>query len=186
MQIPAYVPVLISVMAIMISFWAAWIAAIQRRNTEKEMALRAYETAIRGILDLKKSFADHPEVFDRQLSLEPKMRDLIPSYMDPTTFLLFAGGMWRMSFVYTAWKRGEQMGVGKDELDAIEGEMKLWLQDVPGFYDVYVQHTEVLDVHNEDFLTYLKEEVYNKEYRREKEPGRIARTGQQSKPPETK
>ena len=173
MQMSDYLTLLISIIAIAVSFWAAWVTSLQRRNAEKEMALRAYETAISGILDLKKSFADHPDIFDKQLSFDPNIKELIPNYMDSTTFLIYAGGMWRLSFVYTAMKRGEEMGLNKNELKAIEAEMGLWLRDVPGFYDIYVQHTEVLNVHNVDFLNYLKEKVFDTNYRRTAEPGRL-------------
>lgn len=178
MQTIDYVTITISVIALIVSSWAAWVVLRQTRSMEKDTTLKAYEMAIRGILDLKKSFAENPQVFDQQMNFEPDMKKLIPSYMDIPTFLTFASGMWRLSFVYTAMKRGKEMGLNEKELEGIKREMVLWLRDVPGFYDIYVQHTQVLNVHNKDFLEFLENDVYDTNYRRSAEPKRLARLNQ--------
>jgi hypothetical protein len=100
-----------------------------------------------GILGLKGTFAQHPEVFEKQVDLNPEMRKFIPPYMDTVTFLTFAGGMWRLSYVFSVWKRGEDLGLTKSECEGLRNEMLLWLQHVPGFYDIYRSHVSVLKVH---------------------------------------
>src|ERR1051325_7497721 len=93
MTISEIVTVVFSFSAIIISFWAAWVTSAQRRNSEKEMALRTYGEAIQGVLNLKRTFAERPTAFEKQMEFAPSIRELIPNYMDTPSFLTFAGGM---------------------------------------------------------------------------------------------
>jgi len=142
----------------------------QVRAAERDLTLTAYNNAIQeGILDLKHSFAERPEIFEKQVELNPEMRQYIPAYMDTATFLTFAGAMWRLSYVFSVWQRGENLGLSQAECDGLKNEILLWLRYVPGFYDIYRSHVSVLKVHNPDFLAFLENEVYNEEYLRKRD-----------------
>jgi hypothetical protein len=168
--------VLIALVGLGVGFWAGRAAFGQKRLAEKDLTLTAYANALQdGILGLKGTFAQHPEVFEKQVDLNPALRKFIPPYMDTVTFLIFAGGMWRLSYVFSVWKRGEDLGLTKVECQGLRNEMLLWLQHVPGFYDIYRSHVSVLKVHNPEFLAFLEEEVYNEAYLRER--GLLATAG---------
>jgi hypothetical protein len=107
---------------------------------------------------------DHAPVFEQQMLADPVNRKFVPPGMDAETFLLFAGGMWRLSYVFSVWKRGEALGLTAGECAGLKAEMLLWLQGIPGFYAVYRAHTSELKAHNPDFLTFLVEDVYNEEF----------------------
>jgi hypothetical protein len=116
---------------------SAWVAVMARRD----LTLTAYANAIQGgILDLKRTFADRPDIFNEQMEMNPSIRDLIPEYMQGEKgipkFLAFAGGMWRLSYVYSVMSRGNRLGLRATERQGLDEEMKLWLIHVPGFYHV--------------------------------------------------
>jgi hypothetical protein len=75
-----------------------WVASLNRNDVTvsgRDLSLTAYANAIQGgILDLKKNFADRPEIFYAQMERNQEMRSLIPDYMrdDIPAFLAFAGG----------------------------------------------------------------------------------------------
>ncbi len=50
----------------------------------------------------------------------------------------------------------------------LKKEILLWLRTVPGFYDIYCSQVKVVEVHNPDFLKFLREEVYNEEFLRQR------------------
>jgi hypothetical protein len=173
---------------------SAWVALIARRNlsladsangiqdavrelASRDLTLTAYANAIQGgILDLKRSFADRPEIFFDQMKMNPGINDLIPDYMREDvqsipTFLIFAGGMWRLSYVYSVMERAEKLGLNEDEVQGLREEMELWLTGVPGFYHVYKTQVSKLRVHNPRFLTYL-DNLYNSDKFREALKGR--------------
>jgi hypothetical protein len=156
---------LIAIAGIAISIAAfavsAWVALTARRD----LTLTAYSNAIQGgILDLKRIFAEHPETFYAQMDMNPVLGSLIPEYMreDIPAFLAFAGGMWRLSYVYSVMTRGKRLGLKKEECEGLQGEMNLWLTGLPGFYDVYLAHTSQLEAHNPEFKKYL-DELYSTE-----------------------
>jgi hypothetical protein len=178
----AVVGLIVAALALGVS---AWVALMQRRNlsiagsangiqdairdlASRDLTLTAYANAIQGgILDVKRTFADHPEIFYRQMQMNPAINNLIPEYMREVkegipTFLAFAGGMWRLSYVYSVMERGEMLGLNKDEIKGLNDEMQLWLTGVPGFYHVYKTQVEALKVHNKRFLDYL-DKLYNGE-----------------------
>jgi hypothetical protein len=152
--------VIVAIAAFAISVWVAVMA-------RRDLTLTAYANAIQGgILDLKRGFADHPEIFYEQMEMNPAIRDLIPPYMQGKEnipkFLAFAGGMWRLSYVHSVMIRGRRLGLKKSEREGLDGEMKLWLIGVPGFYHVYKFQVSQLKAHNPKFKKYL-EKVYNSE-----------------------
>lgn len=150
--------IVIAVAAFVVS---AWVAITARRD----LTLTAYSNAIQGgILDLKRIFVEHPDIFYTQMDMNSTIGKLIPDYMreDIPTFLAFAGGMWRLSYVYSVMSRGKRLGLNDDECKGLQGEMKLWLTGLPGFYDVYLTHTSQLKAHNPAFLVYL-DELYGSE-----------------------
>lgn len=149
----------IALIALGISCWVAWTNHTQRRIAEKDLTLTAYANAIQSILKLKQNFSDHPEIFEEQVKINPTMRNYIPAYMDTSTFLTFAGSMWQFSYVFSVWSRGEDLGLKEEERIGLKKEMLLWLENVPGFYDVYRSHVSILKVHNPEFLKFL-DEVY--------------------------
>jgi hypothetical protein len=77
-------------------------------------------------------------------------------------FLAFAGGMWRFSYVYSVMTRWREFGLTKQEHDGLEKEMRLWLEEIPGFYHVYMKHTSQLRAHNKAFLDFLENKVYGR------------------------
>jgi hypothetical protein len=157
--------VIVAIAAFAIS---AWVAVTARRD----LTLTAYSNAIQGgILDLKRTFAEHPEIFHRQMEMNPAIRDLIPDYMrgekNIPTFLAFAGGLWRLSYVYSVMIRGSRLGLRRGEREGLLGEMELWLIGVPGFYHVYKSQVCPLAdhgmlAHNPEFKKYL-DKVYSSE-----------------------
>lgn len=152
--------VIVAIAAFMVSAWVAITA-------KRDLTLSAYSNAIRdGILDLKRVFAEHPKIFYAQMDQNPVIGDMIPESMrtDIPTFLAFAGGMWRLSYVYSVMTRGRQLGLNEDECNGLEGEMKLWLTGLPGFYDVYRSHTSQLQAHNPAFKKYLDDLYGSKEF----------------------
>jgi len=120
---------------------------------EKSLGLTAYANAIQGgILDLKRTFFESHDIFAEQMKLNPDMQKYIPTDMDIRTFLVFAGGMWRLSYVYSVMDQGEALGLNEDERIGLKKEMLLWLQHVPGFCEVYISHTSKMRAHNPGFL----------------------------------
>ncbi len=149
------------VVAIAAFVTSIWVAVTARRD----LTLTAYANAIQGgILDLKRIFAEHPDIFYEQMAMNPIIGSMIPDYMreDIPTFLAFAGGMWRLSYVYSVMSRGKQVGLKDEECKGLQGEMELWLTGLPGFYDVYLTHTSQLEAHNPAFKTYL-DKLYRSE-----------------------
>ncbi len=67
----------------------------------------------------------------------------------------------RLSYVFNAWQQGKNLCLTQAECDGLKNEMLLWLQHVPGFYDIYRSHVSVLKVHNPKFLVFLEKYVYN-------------------------
>lgn len=152
-----------------------WLAL---RETQKDLTLAAYSSAVRGILEIKEIFAQDHRIFETQMKREPSIQERIPDYMrnDVPAFLAFAGGMWRFSYVYSVMSRWRELGMTENEYRGLRAEMLLWLRGVPGFYDVYLTHTSYFKAHNPDFLRFLKEEVYNQEYLRSRS-GRTVPSG---------
>jgi len=158
----------VAIVAIGISVWVALVSKRDMIVNASSLTLSAYSAAIQGgILNLKGAFTDRPEIFTQQVQLNPDIEQLIPDYMrsDIPAFLAFAGGMWRLSYVHSVISRHDELGLRPEEYFGLKREMKLWLTDVPGFYDVYRTHTSQLGVHNLDFLNYLRTEVYTAEFR---------------------
>jgi hypothetical protein len=63
--------VLIALVGLGIGFWAGRAAFGQKRLAEKDLTLTAYANALQdGILGLKGTFAQHPEVFEKQVDLK--------------------------------------------------------------------------------------------------------------------
>jgi hypothetical protein len=158
--IAALAGVVIAVGALIISVRVATVS-------QKDLTLTAYANAIQGgILDLKRIFSEQPHIFEKQMELNSDIPEHIPDYMrnDIPTFLAFSGGMWRLSYMFSVWKRGEELGLSSGECEGLEKEMLLWLQHVPGFFDVYRTHTSAFRAHNPRFLEFLEEEVYNSEF----------------------
>lgn len=156
--------VIVAIAAFTIS---AWLALMARRD----LTLTAYANAIQGgILDLKRTFAEHPDIFYEQMEMNPAIRQLIPEYMQGEEnipkFLAFAGGMWRLSYVYSVMIRGGRLGLKKSERDGLRGEMKLWLTGVPGFYHVYKSQVAKLQAHNPKFKDFLDEVYSSKDFRK--------------------
>jgi hypothetical protein len=181
----AVVGILVAIAALAVSIWVAAMArtnltlanyanAIQdaiRDLASRDLTLTAYANAIQGgILDLKRSFAERPDIFHEQMEMNPEIRKLIPEYMQGKEnipkFLAFAGGMWRLSYVYSVMVRGSQLGLTESECKGLNNEMKLWLIHVPGFYHVYESQVSELKVHNPDFLEYLEKVYSSEEFRK--------------------
>lgn len=137
------------------------------QTSQKDLTLTAYAYAVQGILDLKRGFAEHPGTFEYQMELNRQMKQYIPEYMqdDIPTFLLFAAGMWRFSYVWSVKQRAHECGISPEEIEGLEKEMRLWLEEVPGFYHVYEKHTSQIGAHNPDFLDFLEKKVYNQAWR---------------------
>jgi hypothetical protein len=154
-------PELISIGAALFTLLGAIVTYWYVRIARKDLTLTAYDHAVQGILDLKQTFAERPEIFAEQMRRNPGIRQFIPAYMqdDIPTFLAFAGGMWRFSYVYSVMQRWRKFKLTPKERDGLEKEMELWLVNIPGFYHVYQSHISRLRAHNEDFLKFL-EQVY--------------------------
>ncbi len=133
--------------------------------TERDISLTAYSNAIQGLLGLKESFAEMPEFFKEQIRLGGN-EEAIPESMraTPETFLLFAGGMWRFSYVFSIMSRWESLGLTPNERDGLKDEIVLWMHGLPGFFEVYKTHTSKLRAHNREFLDFLEQEVFNEAY----------------------
>jgi hypothetical protein len=142
-------------------------ALLATQISQGDLTLTAYAHAVQGILDLKRSFAERPLIFENQMNLNRQLKQYIPEYMqdDIPTFLTFAAGMWRFSYVYSVMKRPDQFGLTPKEVAGLEKEMRLWLEEVPGFYHVYERHTRQIGANNQDFLDFLNDEVYNQKWR---------------------
>ena len=89
--------------------------------------------------------------------------EAVPESMreDPSRFLLFASGLWKISYIYSVAGRHRQLGLSKAESDGLISEAKLWLS-LPGFKDVYRTHTSRFRAHNRDFLEVF-DEIYAEE-----------------------
>lgn len=164
---------------LVISFLAAAVAAVSavfayRQSkaatidvhlTQQDLSLTAYSNAVQGLLDLKKSFAENPGIFLEQIRAGD-IEDAIPASMrdNPATFLLFAGGMWKFSYVYSIMSRWKELGLTEREQEGLKAEIKLWMTGLPGFYEVYQAHTNVFRAHNEDFLDFLNRVVYTEDF----------------------
>lgn len=137
------------------------------QTSQKDLSLTAYAYGVQGILDIKRGFADHPETFEQQMEINRQMKQFIPEYMqdDIPTFLLFAAGMWRFSYVWSVKQRANECGISPQEIEGLEKEMRLWLEEVPGFYHVYAKHTSQIKAHNPDFLRFLENEVYTQAWK---------------------
>jgi hypothetical protein len=155
----------IAIVSVVVAILAFIISALVAITARRDLTLTAYSNAIQGgILDLKRIFAEHPSIFRAQMEENPLIGELIPEHMreDIPTFLAFAGGLWRLSYVYSVWTRGRRLGLKKGECEGLRGEMDLWLTGLPGFYDVYLNHTSHLEAHNPAFKKYL-EKLYGSE-----------------------
>ena len=155
----------IAVAGIVVAFAALAVSVWVSITARRDLTLTAYSNAIHsGILDLKRVFAEHPDIFYRQMEMNSNIGDKIPGYMreDIPTFLAFAGGMWRLSYVYSVMHHGARLGLDKDERAGLQGEMELWLTGLPGYYDVYTAHTSQLEAHNPAFKKYL-DQLYSSE-----------------------
>ncbi len=158
--ITAIVGLALAIMAIGISIWVALVA-------KNNLTLAAYSAAIQGgILNLKSTFAEDPEIFERQIGRNSDIAGLIPEYMikEIPEFLAFAGGMWRFSYVFSVIRRRRSLGLSVSQYIGLRNEMELWLENIPGFYDVYRSHTSKLRAHDPAFLSYLESEVYTQEF----------------------
>ena len=161
---------LFTLVSLGIAYWAGKVASSQKRVAERDLTLTAYANALQdGILGLKGTFAEHPEIFEKQVQLNPEIQKYIPSYMDVLTFLTFAGGMWRLSYVFSVMRRGKSLGLTEAECVGLKKEMVHWLHAMPGFYDIYRTHINVVKVHNPEFLAFLEKDVYNEEFLRWRE-----------------
>jgi len=169
------IAVVLSFFAIIVSIVTVLYTARYVKTARKDLTLTAYNHAVYGILDLKRTFAEHGgTIFEEQMKRDAEvetrnphhmsMKHFIPNYMQHNipTFLAFAGGMWRFSYVYSVMQRWEELGMRKEEREGLEKEMRLWLEHVPGFRDIYKTHTSQLQAHNAEFLSFLKQ-VYDQQ-----------------------
>lgn len=154
--------VVVAIVSTAIAYAQKKASTTVERLTQRDLSLTAYSNAVQGLLDLKKSFAENPEIFREQIRARD-IEDAIPPSMrdSPATFLLYAGGMWKLSYVYSITRRWEELGLTEREKEGLKDEIKLWLTGLPGFYEVYQTHTRVFRAHNEDFLDFLELEVFN-------------------------
>ena len=154
------VAALVAVGSMLGTLLGALHAGKQREATEKELTLAAYHNSVQALIDLKQQFARQPELFRTQMESNPPMKDFIPTGMGPEEFLTFARGMWQFSYIHSVWNRGERLGLTIAERDGLKNEMLLWLQGLPGFYQVYRVNVSVLRVHNQDFISFLETKAY--------------------------
>jgi hypothetical protein len=165
----------------------AWVAMSQKRIAARDLTLTAYSNAIQGIIALKNEFAVAPGIMERQILQSPKIRDLIPASMegDIPSFLVFAAGMWRLSYVHSVMTRWQELGLTEHERDSLKAEILLWLRGVPGFYDIYCTHFQNTRPLNKDFMNFLEEEAFNSDFHRSRvtSPGLTQESGDNGRMP---
>jgi hypothetical protein len=148
---------LFSLVAITVSFL---VARRQNELATKDLTLTAYSHAVQEILNMKDMFAERHEVFQKQVDLTPKLQVLIPDDMDSLTFLTLTSNFWRFSYIYSVMVRWKELGLTRAERQALEGEMRAWLENVPGFRQVYKSFVVKANHHNPEFMDWLKK-VYS-------------------------
>jgi hypothetical protein len=156
-QVIAAVSFIVSLIAVAVSFL---VARRQNALSAKDLTLTAYSTAVQGILGLKDIFRQDYQLFDDQMRIGG-IEAYIPSGMDSRTFLTFTNGFWRFSYVFSVATR-KDLGLTKDEREGLEKEMRIWLQAIPGFKEVYTSFIKVAKNHNPEFLRYL-DKIYSDE-----------------------
>src|SRR4051812_37112348 len=68
----------LSILAATGALLVGWLAL---RETRKDLTLSAYANAVRGILEIKQAFAQHPQIFETQMERDPSIKERIPDYM---------------------------------------------------------------------------------------------------------
>ncbi len=105
-------------------------------------------------------FKQEHALFDAQMKLAG-LEKFLPEGMDACDFLTFTNGFWRFSYVYSVMERWEELGLTKKERDGLEAEMRIWLEGIPGFREVYTHFIQYARNHNPAYLDWL-EELYRK------------------------
>lgn len=142
--------VLVAVAAASISVISAYFIRSQVFVERQSLALETYDKAVRAVLELKADFAAHPEIFADQRSPTQTWERYEAEGMDAEEFLLFAQGLWRLSYAYSVARRGQVAGLRRAETDALRREVKLWAL-FPGFHWIFEHYAEQVAVHNAEF-----------------------------------
>ncbi len=98
----------LAIISVVIALFALLYSIRYTLLVKRDLTLTAYAEAVKGILEIKQNFADHHEIFEKQIERNADIKQFIPDYMqhDIPAFLAFAGGMWRFSYVYSVMNDG--------------------------------------------------------------------------------
>jgi hypothetical protein len=119
---------------------------------KRTLALEAYSRAVDSLVGIKSRFAERPTEFHRQMVLLGE--EAAMSGMPAEVFLDYASALWRFSYIYSLMT-DTKLKLTKDEREGLDRELRLWL-GLPGFREVFRNHTKHFKAHNPAFLDFLE------------------------------